>query len=350
MRVGVAGLGRIGMMHARNLAQSEGVSEVVLLSRDSSRLKPAQVLLEEALAPDAPVEVAGEFAPRGRTADVRIGAGWDAEIEALDGVIISTITSTHPELTRSAARAGVPALVEKPLALDLGELERLADELDDLGTEVMVAFHRRYDPAHQELHRLIQAGEAGTVRAITATNHDRLPLSTAYIPVSGGIWLDMLIHDFDMIPWVSGQRVKSVWATGSVLDAPAHAEYGDVDSALAVLTLESGAVATVSGLRRNGAGQDSRLEVFGSLNSYGAGLEERTPMTSTEPDASAPAAPYQQFIERFERAFRAEISAFIDVAKGTGENLTPPREGLAAIRIALAADESRRTGETVDLF
>ena len=163
----------------------------------------------------------------------------------------------------------------------------------------------------------------GTLRAVTATGHDHPALSPDYIPTSGGIWLDMLIHDFDTIPWVTGERVRSVWATGTVLDAPVHAEHGDVDSALAVLVLESGAAATVSGVRRNGAGQDVRLEVFGSLGSFGAGLDARTPMTSTEPSVDPPAPPYDEFIDRFERAFRAEADAFVRLASGAGEQPHP---------------------------
>jgi myo-inositol 2-dehydrogenase / D-chiro-inositol 1-dehydrogenase len=157
--------------------------------------------------------------------------------------------------------------------------------------------------------------------------------------------LDMLIHDFDTIPWVTGERVRSVWATGTVLDAPIPAQYDDVDTALAVLVLESGAAATVSGLRRNGAGQDARLEVFGSLDSFGAGIDERIPMTSTKPGIGPPGPRY----DRFERAFRAEADAFVRLASGTGGNLTPPREGLVAIRIAQAAAESMRTGSSIDL-
>jgi myo-inositol 2-dehydrogenase/D-chiro-inositol 1-dehydrogenase len=282
-------------------------------------------------------------------AAVTVGAELSAELPALDGVVVATSTSTHPAFALQIARAGVPSLVEKPLALDPTQLRAMADELDDIGTEVMVAFHRRYDPGHQRLRQHVLDGDAGALRAVTATGHDHLALSPDYIPGSGGMWLDMLIHDFDAIPWVTGQRVRSVWATGSVLDAPVHAEYGDVDSALAVLVLESGAAATVSGLRRNGAGQDVRLEVFGSLGSFGAGLDIRTPMTSTEPDVDPPGPPYHHFIDRFERAFRAEADAFVRLASGAGRNLTPPRDGLVAIQIAHAAAESMRSGRTVDL-
>lgn len=337
-------------MHARNLAQDPGVDEVVLLGRDPGRLGPALDDVRAAIALDAPASLAGAHAPAGEAADVRIGDGLDSELPALDGIVIATNTASHPELTLRAARAGVPTLVEKPLTLDLERLESLADELDRFGTPVMVAFHRRYDPAHQELRRRVRAGDAGTVRAVHGIDHDRLPLSPDYIPHSGGIWRDLLIHDFDSIPWVTGRRVTRVWATGAVLDAPVHAEHDDVDTASATLVLDSGAIADVTGLRRNGAGQDVRLEVFGSLDSFGAGLDAHTPITSTEPGGTAPEAPHEQFIERFERAFRAEIAAFVRVANGELDaNLTPPRAGLDAIRIAQAAAESCRTGRPVDV-
>lgn len=349
MRIGIIGLGRIGLMHARNFAQTEGVDEVVLLGRHAEKVAAAAAELAEALNPGASVDIAGALAPDREPAKVTIGGSFAEALESVDGMVIATSTATHPDLTLQAARAGVPVLVEKPLALDLEVLEKLADDLDETGTEVMVAFHRRYDPGHQALRKHIADGDIGTLRAVTATAHDRLPLSVDYIPTSGGMWLDMAIHDFDAIPWVTGQRVKRVWATGSVLDEPAHAEHGDVDSAMAALVLESGAVATVSAMRRNDAGQDMRVEVFGSENSYAAGLESRTPMNSTEPGVTAPGAPYDQSMDRYERAFRAEAKAFVDLINGEGENHTPPRAGLDAIRLALAADESLRTGQPVDL-
>ena len=303
MRIGVLGTGRIGLMHARNLAQTAGVDEVVLMGRDPDRLAVSVKQVSTALQPDAPSELAGDLAPRGPVAAVTAGAGLTEELPALDGVVVATSTSTHPAFALEIARAGVPTLVEKPLALDPDQLTALADELDDIGTEVMVAFHRRYDPGHQRLRQRILDGDAGTLRAVTATGHDHLALSPAYIPTSGGIWLDMLIHEFDTIPWVTGERVRSVWATGTVLDAPVHAEYGDVDTALAVLVLESGAAATVSGVRRNGAGQDVRLEVFGSLGSFGAGLDSRTPMTSTEPRRRPTRSP----VRRVHRPLRTRL-------------------------------------------
>lgn len=344
MRVGVMGLGRIGHMHARNFAQTTGVDEVVLIGRDAERTTVALAAVEASLQPDAPRELAGNHAPGNGTAALRATTcGPSAALKELDAVVIATSTATHPELTLLAAHAGIPTLVEKPLALDQLQLNALADEIDTTGTDVAVAFHRRYDPAHQQLRDHVRNGDVGTVRLMRAAGHDHLPLSLDYIPASGGIWLDMLVHDFDSIPWVAGERVTRVFATGSVLDEPRYTEYDDVDTCAAVLTLESGAIATVTGARRNGAGQDVRLEVCGSSNSYAAGLDAAMPLTSTEPDVPAPTHSYDQFIDRFEIAFRSEAAHFVRMAAGDAPNLTPPRAGLHAIQIAVAAAASIRT-------
>jgi len=197
-------------MHARNLAQTTAVDEVVLMGRDRARLAVSVDHVCAAIQPDAPSALAGNLAPRGRVATVTAGTGLAEELSTLDGVVVATSTNTHPAFALEIARAGVPSLVEKPLALDPEQLTELADQLDHIGTEVMVAFHRRYDPGHQLLRHRILAGDAGTIRAVTATEHDHLALPPEYVPASGGIWLDMLIHDFDTIPWVTDQQVHSV--------------------------------------------------------------------------------------------------------------------------------------------
>ncbi|MGC5224993.1 Gfo/Idh/MocA family protein [Micromonospora sp. DT81.3] len=351
MRIGVVGLGRVGIMHARNAAQADGVDEVVLIGRDAGRTQAAVELVTASIADDAPDELAGEHARRGRTPGrvTASAAPFAAALPDLDGVIVATSTETHPELSVLAAESGVPALVEKPLALDLATLEATCERLEATGSPVMIAFHRRYDPAHRALRDHVRSGDLGTLRVVAAVDHDRLPLSVDYIPRSGGIWRDLLIHDFDIIPWVTGQRIVRVHAQGTVLDAAAHARHGDIDTAVAVLELESGAIATVSGTRRNDAGQDVRLEVFGSAGTYGTGISDRTPVTSTEAGGRPPVAPYQQFIDRFELAFRHEVDAFISLATGRGENASPPRAGIDALRVALAAARSLATGQTVDI-
>ncbi|MBB5642898.1 myo-inositol 2-dehydrogenase/D-chiro-inositol 1-dehydrogenase [Cryobacterium roopkundense] len=335
-------------MHARNLAQNPDVDRITLLGRDGTRLAEVAQSLLDSIAPGSPADIAGEHAPASAEVDLAWSTGSIDSIAAdIDGLVIASPTASHPQLARQAARAGLPVLVEKPLSLDLDELKMLSDELDGLSAQVMVAFHRRYDPAHQSLRRRVSAGELGRLRIVRATGHDHLPLALDYIPKSGGMWHDMLIHDFDAIPWVTGERVVRVQAVGSVLDEPLYGEYGDTDTAAAILTLESGALALVSGTRRNGAGQDVRLEVCGSDNTFSVGLEPRMAVTSTEPDVPGPERPYPQFIDRFEIAFRSEIAHFLRLVRGEDANLTQPRSGIHAIEIAEAAALSRLTAAPV---
>lgn len=350
-RIGIVGLGRAGLMHARNLAQDSGVSSVVLIGRDTERVMRAKLELEQMLAAGAPAEVRGYHAPKTAPASLETSTSSITELASeLDGLVIATSTPSHPQLTLEAARAGLVTLVEKPITLNIDELEALVDELDEIGTPVMVAYHRRYDPAYQALQARVAAGDIGTLRVISATNHDHLPLSLDYIPTSGGSWRDLLIHDFDAITWVAGEEVVSVQAAGAVLDEPRYADSGDTDTCVALLQLRSGAIATVSGLRRSESGQDCRMEVIGTEGAFAAGLESRTPITSLEPDVPAPAAPYEQFIDRFEPAFRSEIHHFLRLVAGDSTaNHTSPRSGIAALRIANAAEESRRTGTTIHL-
>jgi myo-inositol 2-dehydrogenase/D-chiro-inositol 1-dehydrogenase len=350
LHVGVIGLGLAGMMHARNLAQSPEVERVTLIGRDDERLVRAAKKLQASIAPNAPAELAGEHAPSFVEVELdRSTRTIDELAGEIGGIVIATPSASHPELTLQAARANVPVLVEKPLSIDLDTLKSLSDELDEFGTPVMVAFQRRYDPGHQALRTHLRNGDAGRLRLIHAVGHDHFALRLDYIPKSGGMWLDMLIHDFDSIPWVTGERVVRVHAVGSVLDEPLYRELGDTDTAAAILTMESGALALVSGSRRNGAGQDVRMEVFGSDNTYSVGLEPRTAVTSTEPGVAGPAAPYQTFIDRFEVAFRNEIAHFVRVTRGEDANLSTPRSGIHAVEVAEAAGRSRLTDAPVDL-
>ncbi|SJN37754.1 Myo-inositol 2-dehydrogenase [Microbacterium esteraromaticum] len=335
MRIGVIGLGRMGMAHAANLAHHPGVDTVVLFGRDPGRVDAAASALTESPS---------------RTGEVEVAAGGvETAITGLDGLVVATTTATHSQFARLAAHSGVPSLVEKPLALDLDELTALSAELDALDAPVMVGFHRRYDTGYRRLRQRVEEGDAGTLRLVRGTSHDHRPLPLGYIPVSGGVWRDLLIHDFDIVPWITGERVVAVEAFASVLDEPEYARHGDADTAVAVLTLESGAFAVLSGTRRNGAGQDVRTEVYGTRGTFEAGLDSRTPVVSTEPGVEPPSATHDDFTDRFASAFRNEIDHFVRMASGEAGNLTPPGEGLSSLRIAMAAEESVRSGRQVAL-
>jgi myo-inositol 2-dehydrogenase/D-chiro-inositol 1-dehydrogenase len=223
---------------------------------------------------------------------------------------------------------------------------RLVQDLERCDVPVMMGFQRRYDPAYQELQRRVKVGEAGRVQLVRSTNNDRIPPHPSFLPASGGIWRDLLIHDFDALAWVVGERVTEVHATGSVLVDPVYADHGDADTATATLRFEGGALGVVTGARRNGQGYDCRLEVFGAEATLATGVDAYTPVLSLEPGTPAPAGAHEGFMGRFAAAYRAEIAHFLHVIQGTADNLTPPEEGLHALEIALACERSvieRRT-------
>ncbi|MGC2939183.1 MULTISPECIES: Gfo/Idh/MocA family protein [unclassified Brevibacterium] len=350
-RIGIVGLGRIGRMHARNIAQEDGVDELVLIGRNAEKLEDAKAQLQSELSPDAGEDLRGVHAPAGSghspfIATVLLTEDWT---QGLDGVIIASSTPSHPELARTALTAGVPVLLEKPIGLNLEETAALSAEFEALNVPIMVAYHRRYDEGFQNLRARIHSGEMGTIRVIHSVGHDRFHVDPEFIPTSGGVWRDLLIHEFDTIPWLLNEAPVSIFASGGVLDEQAYTESGDLDTATAVITFESGVQALISGARNIASGQDVNTVVYGSDAAYAAGIDSKSPIISTEPGVSPPESTYADFVERFEPAFRREIRHFLAVIDGDAASLTLPSDGIVAARLALAAEESVRRGGPVRL-
>jgi myo-inositol 2-dehydrogenase/D-chiro-inositol 1-dehydrogenase len=329
MRIGVAGVGRVGAMHAANLASLPQVSKVVLF--------------------DPVAERAGEVAARLATGAMHVG-DFGELLAVSDGVVIATPTSTHPALLLRCVDARVPTLCEKPLASDIAELETLVSDVEASGVPVLVGFQRRFDPAVSELYRRIRSGALGTVYQVRAIGSDAQPPEPGYLPSSGGIFRDLLIHDLDAVPWLVGESVAEVYASGSVLVDQACAAADDVDNAVVVLRFAGGAHAVLTGGRHDPLGYDHRIEVLGSRDSLTVGLDPRTPLTSLEPGGPTvtPDA-YSGFAERFHRAYRNEMAVFADVIAGRAENPSPVRDSLVSLLLANACDRSRRTGVPVRL-
>ncbi|GAA3460797.1 Gfo/Idh/MocA family oxidoreductase [Saccharothrix longispora] len=326
MRIGVAGVGRIGTMHATNLATLDHVHEVLLFDPAPGRAAHASALL-----------------PGTRSVD-----DLDTLLTLSDGVLLATPTTTHPALLRAALAAGVPALCEKPIASDLDEMVALVADVEASGVEVLVGFQRRFDPAVSELHRRVRAGEVGDVYLVRALGNDARPPDPSYLPKSGGIFRDLLIHDLDAVPWLVGEPVVEVYASGSVLVDQAFAVADDVDNAVVLLTFAGGAHAVLAGGRHDPVGYDHRIEVLGSRDSLTTGLDPRTPLTSLEPDGPKAAADaYPGFAERFHRAYLNEVAVFAQVVAGTAANPSPVRESLVSLRLAEACERSRRSGAPV---
>ncbi|SHE53304.1 Gfo/Idh/MocA family protein [Streptoalloteichus hindustanus] len=323
MRIGVAGVGRIGAMHAANLAALDQLDEVLLFD---------------------PVPGRAEVVAAGLGGRARPVADLDGLLAASDGVLLAAPTPTHPEMLRRAVAAGVPTLCEKPLADDLDTMRGLVDEIDRAGVEVLVGFQRRFDPAVVELHRRLRAGEVGRVYLVRAVCVDATPPALEFVATSGGLFRDCLIHDLDAVPWLVGEPVVEVYASGSVLVDEAFAEVGDVDNAVAVLRFAGGAHGLLTAGRHDPLGYDCRTEVFGSRDTLVVGLDDRTPLTSLEPGGPRVGDAYPGFPERFHRAYRNELAVFLDVVAGRAANPSPARESLVSLRLAEACEESRRSG------
>ncbi|HEU5107906.1 MAG TPA: Gfo/Idh/MocA family oxidoreductase, partial [Micromonosporaceae bacterium] len=277
-------------------------------------------------------------------------ADLDDLIEASDGVLVATPTNTHAGLVRRCLAARVPALCEKPVADDLSALAGLVAEVEASGVPVLVGFQRRFDPAVAELRRRIQAGELGTIYQVRAVGNDATPPDLGYLPASGGIFRDLLIHDLDAVPWLVGEPVVEVYASGSVLVDKAFADADDVDNAVVVLRFAGGAHAVLVAGRHDPLGYDHRLEVLGSRDSLAVGLDARTPLTSLEPGGPAAGKDaYPGFGERFRRAYQGEMATFVEVVAGRADNPSPVRDSVVSLRLAEACERSRRSGVPVRL-
>jgi myo-inositol 2-dehydrogenase/D-chiro-inositol 1-dehydrogenase len=328
MRIGLAGVGRIGAFHAETLRDLTDVDEVVVADLDP-----------------AAAEAVAE----------RLGVGFAASPAALlaqgvDGFVIATATPGHAPMLRLGLEAGVPTFCEKPIAGTLEETMDLAKLVSQSSTPVHVGFQRRFDRGYQRAQRAVAAGELGFLHSIRAQTHDQAPPHASYIPTSGGLFRDCSIHDFDIIRFVTGREVASVYATGANKGAGFFAEAGDIDTAAAVLTLDDGTLVSLSATRYNGAGHDVRMEVLGSEGTIGVGYDDSLAVTSAEPSATYPSGPrHWSFMERFLPAYRAELTAFAAVARGV---LAPPctaDDALQAFRVAEACELSRHEGRPVSL-
>jgi myo-inositol 2-dehydrogenase / D-chiro-inositol 1-dehydrogenase len=329
MRIGVAGVGRIGTMHATNLAGLDGVSQLLLFDVLEGRAEQLAAKLGSA---------------------TKIVASLDELLASSDAVLVTTPTNTHPEMVRHCIASSRPTFCEKPIATDLSEMRRLIDDVERSGMEVVVGFQRRFDPATSELHRRIRAGEVGTIYLVRSLGLDAQPPDFGYLPTSGGIHRDLLIHDLDAVPWLVGEPVVEVYASGAVLVHEAFANADDIDNTAVLLRFANGAHALMAGGRHNPRGYDCRIEVFGSKDSLAVGLDPRTPIESLEPDGPVPSKDaYPGFPERFRRAYLNELKTFIEVASGRAANPSPVRDSLVSLRLAEACEASRRSGTPVQL-
>lgn len=326
MRIGLVGAGRIGAFHAATLKSLAAVEQVVVTDVDTSRA--------EVVAKDLGLEFAASV-------DQLLSSG-------LDGFVIAAATSAHADLISKAVAAGIPTFCEKPVAIDLGETQRIVALVEASDVPVHIGFQRRFDAGYRSAHEQVAGGELGFIHHIRANTNDAFPPPHEYIPTSGGFFRDCTVHDFDIIRFVTGREVVSVFATGANRGESFFGEYGDVDAAAALLTLDDNTFVSVSGTRYNAAGHDVRMEVLGSLGSIAVGLDEHTALRSAEPGVTFPGGQsHGTFMDRFQPAYVAELTAFTEVVAGTRTVPCTVRDALQAFRIADACELSRRENRVV---
>ena len=319
MHVGLVGAGRIGAYHARVLADTDGVDRVSVADADPARARAVAGSTGAEPAADA-----AELVDRG-----------------VDALVIAAATPAHAELIHLALDAGLPCFCEKPIALDLETTDAVVEHVDRTGTMLQMGFQRRFDPGYTAAREAVDPGRLGRLYLVRLAGHDPAPPHEGYVPESGGIFRDLHIHDFDVLRWLTGREVVEVYADGSVLADPMFERYGDVDTAAAVLRLDDGALAILSGTRHDPLGYDIRTELFGSGDSIAVGLDRHTPLRSVEHDVAAPTDAYPDFMHRFDAAYRRELGAFVAAASNGGQSPCTALDARRALEIAVAADRSR---------
>jgi myo-inositol 2-dehydrogenase / D-chiro-inositol 1-dehydrogenase len=324
----VIGCGRIGRVHAGNLARNPRV-----------RLAAIYDLMPQALA-----QAAGELGVR--------AAGDLDEIwsdRAIGAVLIASSTDTHVPLITAAVKAGKAVLCEKPVDLDLERARACWREIAAANPRVMIGFNRRFDPSFRALRERLQRGEIGALELAVISSRDPAPPPAAYIKVSGGLFRDMTIHDFDMARYLAGD-IGSVAAFGANRVDPAIGALGDIDTCALTLKARSGALIQINNSRRSAYGYDQRIEVFGAAGMLLAGNRRPTTVSGWSAEHTAAQDPVLNFfIERYREAYQAEVEAFI-AAVEEGRPMTPAfSDGLEALRLADAAQESLKSGRAVEL-
>ena len=324
----VLGCGRIGRIHAGNLARH-------------TRARLVSVF-----------DVAGDVARQTATA---LGAKraqsleevWaDREVAA---VLIATPTDTHVPLITAAVKAGKAVFCEKPIDVDLERARSCGRDIAPHRPRLMMGFNRRFDPSFHALRERLQRGDIGRLELVVITSRDPAPPPLAYIRSSGGLLRDMTIHDFDMARYLAGD-ITQVHAFGANLVDPKIAKLGDIDTCTVSLRSKSGALIQINNSRRCVYGYDQRIEAFGATGQLQAGNQRATTIEYWGADRTGARDPVLNFfIERYAEAYRAELDAFIE-SVAEPRSMSPDfSDGLEALRLAVAAEESLRTFQVVDL-
>lgn len=330
LSVAVIGCGRIGCIHAENIAtripgaRLAGVADV---SVNAANQLATKLHIGKAT---------GDY--RELLADPQIGA-----------VAICSSTDTHSRIIEESASAGKHIFCEKPIDFDVARIRNALAAVEKALVKLQIGFNRRFDPSFARVQELVASGAIGQPHLIRITSRDPGPPPLEYIKVSGGIFLDMTIHDFDMVRFLSGSDAEEIYAIGDALVDPAIRDAGDVDTAIVSMRLKNGALATIDNSRKAVYGYDQRIEVFGSKGAASAG--NRTPDAHVLADATGvhEAKPLHFFLERYTEAYVIEMRAFVDAVLNNRVSPVTGTDGLQPVLMGLAAARSLREGRPVKL-
>lgn len=321
------GAGRIGAVHAANIAANPGTRLGCIVDIDG-------------------VAAAAMAARYGAAIGERESALADP---AIDAVVIASPTETHAELIIASAAAGKAIFCEKPIDLDIARVAACLARVAAAGVPLAVGFNRRHDPSFQALKRAVESGQIGKLATLHILSRDPAPPPPAYLRKSGGLFRDMMIHDFDMARWLLGEEPVKVYAEASCLVDPAIAAVGDVDTAMVTLATGSGALCHIHNSRRTSFGYDQRIEVFGSGGMLQAGNRYTTTVSWTTEEGRHASNPLGFFHERYREAFAAELDDFAEAVETGRAPLAGGEDGRAALEIADAACRSLSEGGPVRL-
>lgn len=323
-------MGRIGRIHATNLARAISGATLVALSDPQ---------------PEPLARVAAELRVSRTAADYReLLTAPD-----IDAVVVCTPTSTHYQVLMDVAASGKQIFAEKPIDLDLARIDVINAEVARRGLNMMVGFQRRYDPDFRRVRDMVQAGAVGNIHIVRITSRDATLPSREFVPTSGGLFLDMTVHDLDIVRFVTGSEVTGVFAKGTVLVDPMFTEFEDWDTAVLTLTLANGALATIDNSRRAVYGQDQRVEVFGSGGVVAANNHAVDRVTAADVAGGRSARLVDFFPERYRDAYRLEMQAFVD-ALGAGTPMpVTGADGRQAVVLGMAATRSATENRFVEI-
>jgi myo-inositol 2-dehydrogenase / D-chiro-inositol 1-dehydrogenase len=325
--VGLLGAGRIGNVHAKAIS-----------THPQSKLVAVSDVNAEAAA-----KLAGLYGAEARSNEAII------DDPSIGAVLIASSTNTHSDLIEAATRAGKAVLCEKPVDLSLARAQACLKVASGTGRPVMIGFNRRFDPNFAALKAAADGGEIGKSELLSITSFDPAPPPISYVKVSGGLFRDMMIHDFDLASWIMGASPDEVTAVGTSIVDPEIGAAGDVDTAVVTLHYSDGRIAVIKNSRRAAYGYDQRIELLGSNGLLSVeNVLENTVSKATAAGVVA-AKPEFFFLERYTRAYAAEWAAFVDAVTKNSPLPVTLADGVNALAVAEAATRSAKTKSTVDL-